>query len=165
MAELAAHDRLQPSLLERLTDNARDKSTESREERVVSVKQLRRSVLRDLGWLMNSRPLLSDEEAEQFPEVSKSVLNFGTVDVCGLTARSMRLEQLEQQLTNAIKDFEPRLIPASLNVDMTADSEAMNATALKMSIVGDLWLQPLPMKMFIHTEIDVENGNAILIEQ
>ena len=46
---LHPQDRLQPALLDRLTDDEPEKKQEPRESRVLSKKQLRQSVLRDLA--------------------------------------------------------------------------------------------------------------------
>ena len=54
MAELLQSERLQPSLLDRLTDEEPLANNESREQRVLSSRQLRLSVLRDLRWLLNT---------------------------------------------------------------------------------------------------------------
>ncbi len=49
--------RIQPSLLERLTDQDRDATREVREQRASSARALRQSVMRDLGWLLNVQVL------------------------------------------------------------------------------------------------------------
>ena len=55
MANLAdVHDRLQPALLDRLTDQAPQSRTEAEDTRVMSKSQLRQAVLRDLNWLFNA---------------------------------------------------------------------------------------------------------------
>ena len=41
MAELTQQERLQPCLLDRLTDDAPEKTQESRDQRVVSLRRLR----------------------------------------------------------------------------------------------------------------------------
>jgi type VI secretion system protein ImpF len=46
MAELTARDRLQPSLLDRLTDLEPEAKLEARERRVLSMRALRQSVQR-----------------------------------------------------------------------------------------------------------------------
>ena len=52
MAELSQQERLQPSLLDRLTDRDPERKVESRTERVLSLQQLRKSVIRsDLGMV------------------------------------------------------------------------------------------------------------------
>ncbi|HWW69922.1 MAG TPA: type VI secretion system baseplate subunit TssE, partial [Duganella sp.] len=57
MAELTSRDRLQPSLLDRLSDDDSQARLESREQRVLSMRGLRKAVLRDLGWLLNTTGL------------------------------------------------------------------------------------------------------------
>jgi type VI secretion system protein ImpF len=75
MAELAARERLQPSLLDRLTDDEPERGIEARERRVMSLRMLRDSVLRDLGWLLNTTNLLSVTDHPKLPHVAASVLN------------------------------------------------------------------------------------------
>ena len=48
MAELTPTERLQPSLLDRLTDDEPSHSQEARNRRVLSIQKLRESVLRDV---------------------------------------------------------------------------------------------------------------------
>ena len=50
-------DRLQPALLDRLTDDEPGKKQEPREARVLSKSRMRQSVLRDLAWLFNATRL------------------------------------------------------------------------------------------------------------
>ena len=52
--------RLQPSLLDRLTDDEPHKSVESNDKRVLNKSQLRQCVLRDLAWLLNTSNTESD---------------------------------------------------------------------------------------------------------
>ena len=51
MADLLPSERLQPCLLDRLTDQDPDQRKEGREQRVVSMRKYREAVLRDLGWV------------------------------------------------------------------------------------------------------------------
>ena len=55
--QLLPQDRLQPALLDRLTDDEPDKKVEPREARVLSKRRMRESVLRDLAWLFNATQL------------------------------------------------------------------------------------------------------------
>ena len=54
MADLFG-ERIQPCLLDRLTDENPEAVKESRNERVISVKRYREGVLRDLIWLLNAK--------------------------------------------------------------------------------------------------------------
>ena len=66
MAEpLTPQDRLQPALLDRLTDDEPDKKLEPREHRVLSKSRLRQAVLRDLAWLFNATRLEADVDLAQ----------------------------------------------------------------------------------------------------
>ena len=55
MADSVPKDRLQPALLDRLTDEEPDRALEPRAERLISRQHMRQSVLRDLGWLFNAK--------------------------------------------------------------------------------------------------------------
>jgi type VI secretion system protein ImpF len=83
MAELTPKERLQPSLLDRLTDNEPDKQQEAREKRVLSMRKLRESVQRDLAWLLNSGNLETVQDLDDYPLVSHSVINYGLPDLAG----------------------------------------------------------------------------------
>ena len=54
MADLKRQERLQPALLDRLLDEDPSNPAESVDKRVLSLTQLRASVLRDLAWLFNT---------------------------------------------------------------------------------------------------------------
>ena len=54
MADLTPLERLQPCLLDRLTDDEPKNSEESRTQRVVSLSRYKKGVLRDMEWLLNS---------------------------------------------------------------------------------------------------------------
>ena len=91
MAELTPKDRLQPSLLDRLTDDSPDSRVESRERRVLSPSQLRDCVRRDLAWLLNTTNLESTTSLADVPEVAASVLNFGVIDLAGKPISSLNM--------------------------------------------------------------------------
>src|SRR5258708_32270844 len=77
MAELTQQERLQPCLLDRITDDAPEKKQESRDQRVVSLRRLREGVLRDLAWLLNATNMAVLEDLTDYPYVAQSVLNYG----------------------------------------------------------------------------------------
>ena len=77
MAEARARDTLQPALLERLTDHDPTRTTEGREDRVLTRSQLRAAVLRDLTWLFNTTNLLAGDAAKKYPLVAESTVNYG----------------------------------------------------------------------------------------
>ena len=52
MADKTLTERLQPSLLDRLTDLEPEAKTESRDSRVINIRRLREIIRRDLAWLL-----------------------------------------------------------------------------------------------------------------
>jgi type VI secretion system protein ImpF len=164
MAELVAKERLQPSLLDRLTDNAPGERTESREQRVMSYRQLRQSVLRDLSWLMNTAAFEALEDLSAVPYAARSVINYGIPALSGTNFSSLDAGKLERKVKQAIVDFEPRILAASLNVEIVMAEEQMSHKSLSFKIEGDLWAQPLPVHLFIRSDLDLETGEVTVKE-
>jgi len=160
MAELTNQERLQPSLLDRLTDDSPDKSAESREQRVLSLRQLRQSVLRDLSWLLNTSAFETMVDLADFPFVARSVINYGAPLSSGTSVSSMDVVKIERKVKQAIIDFEPRILADSLTVKLVADEQKMNQHALSFTIEGELWAQPLPTHLFIRSSFDLETGEV-----
>lgn len=166
MAELTPQDRLQPSLLDRLTDDDPQSQKESRQERVLSMRQFRNAVLRDLAWLLNtSSGRLPEEELANYPYVAQSVLNYGIPDLTGLMTSSVDATHLERDIFEAIRHFEPRVMRHSTAVRMIDDYDTAGRHCLSFEIDGELWATPLPESLYLRTELDLETGQCTLEEQ
>jgi type VI secretion system protein ImpF len=162
MAELAPRERLQPSLLDRLTDDEPMLAVEARERRVMSVRSLREGVLRDLAWLLNTTNLTSVSERFRLPHVASSVLNFGLPDMSGASLAGMNTTDLERAIRQAIWDFEPRLIRSSVSVKALPTSSSI--TRITFEIEADMWAQPYPERLYIKTELDLDQAHISLAE-
>jgi len=157
MAE-SNRDRINPSLLDRLTDEAPGNAAQ-RGGMSVSLSELRRSVLRDLNWLFNTSQLMRPEELEPWPQVRNSVLNFGLPPLSGLTASGLDVVQLERTLRQAILDFEPRILPDSVLVKAELERESLDHhNVLSLHIEALLWAQPVPIELLLRTQLDLESG-------
>jgi len=161
MAELTPKERLQPSLLDRLTDDEPHTQQESREKRVLSMYKLRQSVLRDVSWLLNTDSFESVVDLTNYPEVAKSVLNYGIKDLAGRTVAGASLFEIEKGLKQAINTFEPRILPNTLSIQVLS-SEEMSQQALSFDIEASLWAQPLPLHLYLRTEINKITGDVNL---
>jgi len=164
MAELTQKERLQPSLLDRLTDNEPDQRQEPRDKRVLSPSRLRESVRRDLTWLFNTPNLATVMDLANFPAVAESVINYGLPSLSGRTTGSVDIPEMERLLRQAIWTFEPRLNKSSIRVRLVADPLLMSHNALSFSIEAELWAQPIPLRLFLKTDIDLEAGNANVVD-
>jgi type VI secretion system protein ImpF len=162
MPELSQKERLQLSLLDRLSDDEPNKLSESRDKRVITVSRLKQLVQRDLAWLLNCVAASANFDLTEYPEVAKSSFNYGIIDLSGLTAMSLSAKHIERELTKCIKNYEPRIIPRSLKIKISLAKEEMSNNTLSFEITGDLWAQPLPLQLFLKTEVDIENGTVKL---
>lgn len=159
MAELTMQERLQPSLLDRLTDNEPNNPQEAADRRVMSLSQLKASVLRDLAWLFNTSSLFDPESATQMP-AGTSVLNFGMPPLAGHTASSIDVQAVEALLAETIATYEPRILKGSLRIRAQLESGEMNHNALSFEIEGDLWAEPVPLRLLLSTALDLETGHV-----
>lgn len=160
MAELTPREHLQPWLLDRLQDDKPAEEEEPREARIWSVHKLKQSVLRDLVWLLNTGCLATTQDLRDYPQVQHAVLNYGIQDLTGTTISSVNRTTLEDTLRQAILDFEPRIIQKSLRVRVI-ETEPNNVT---FEIEGELWTIHIPERLYLKTILDLETGNAEILE-
>ena len=165
MADLRSPDeQLQPALLDRLTDEEPDKKLEPRVQRVISKRQMRQAVLRDLAWLFNCTRLDAHMDPVAFPNARRSVINFGLPALAGETATSVDIADLERGIRQAVLDFEPRILPGTLQVRALEVGQFENHNVIGIEISGQLWAQPIPIDLLVRTEIDLETGKVEIAE-
>ncbi len=156
-----ARDRLYPSLLDRLVDDDPTRTTEPRDNRANSTSRLRESVLRDLNWLFNATQ--NSQDLDDYPEVRRSVVNYGLPGVSGRPASSLDLVELARALREALIFFEPRLVPHTVRVYAAPrDESSHNVISFRME--AQLWAQPIPLEIFMRTDMDLESGQTSVVE-
>lgn len=161
MAELTPQERLQPALLDRLTDDHPETQVEPREMRVMTRTRLREAVLRDISWLLNTTQVSGEIDWQAAPLAQHSVLNYGLPALSGNTASSIDAIDLEAQVKRALIDFEPRLVASTLRVEALVDEMLMDHhNVVSFRISGNLWAQPVPFEMLLRTELDLESGQV-----
>lgn len=134
-------------------------TSESRRDRVISAAQLKDSVMRDLGWLLNTGNLASVVDLSAYERVAASVLNYGIPELAGSTVSSADLEAVAAAIRHAIETYEPRLDQVRV-VPRTAEEGGVRANTLSFVIEAELWGQPTPQHLFLHTELDLESAAA-----
>jgi type VI secretion system protein ImpF len=170
MAGLTSQERLQPSLLDRLTDSDAANSREGADAKVLNKQQLRAAVLRDLSWLFNTSRAEPDPQRghpddvaawKDVPHARNSVINFGIPSLSGITISSMHFAPLESAIRQAIIQFEPRIDPKTLAVEVNRESGFnVQHNSLRLVIRGQMWNQPVPLELLLSAEVDVETGMA-----
>ncbi len=161
MSQAKVQDRLQPALLDRLTDDDPTSTTESVEMRIINRSRMREVVLRDLAWLFNSTLLSVEGGYDAYPHVRNSVLNFGLPALSGQTASSVDPAELEGKVKRAILDHEPRILADSLQVEaLVSEVQLDHHNQISFRISGQLWAQPVPLELLLQTNIDLETGQV-----
>lgn len=157
---VGARDKMQPSLLDRLTDNAPDKAAEPVNSNLVSHSALRRHVLRDLQWLFNTVNNEAQQDLSGFAEVRRSVVNFGVAPLAGKRMSDIEWQDIQRKLSDAILHFEPRILPQGLQVRCISDTQSLDLhNVLSIEIKGRLWCVPYPLEFLFRTDVDLENGH------
>ncbi len=158
MAELAPNERLLPFLLDRITDLEPGVGQEGRDRRVISTREYREGLLRDLGWLLNAACHPPKDGLEAYPAVAKSVLNYGMPELAGATASSVGPEEIEAIVRSAIRAYEPRILPRTLEVTAVEEGDAGAPHVVRIEIRAEVWNVPMPYELYIRTEVDLETG-------
>lgn len=154
-------DRLQPVLLDRLTDTAPLSRVEAEDNRVMNKSQIREAVLRDLSWLLNSVQPLDKDIAKRFPAAADSVLNYGLPAMSGQLASKIDVSLLERAIKQAILRFEPRVMEDSLEVKALDASSVLDThNVIEFEIQGFMWAQPVPLELLLRTQVDLEAGQV-----
>lgn len=98
-------ERLLPSLIDRLAYGPDESGTGGG----LSEEALKRTVLRDLSWLLNTTCLESVQTMEEHEEARRSVVNYGVASLAGRTASEVDASEVAAAIEKAIRTFEPRL--------------------------------------------------------
>ncbi len=161
MSDKMIAERLQPSLLDRLTDESPTELKERREDRVINLRQLRDIIQRDLSWLLNTADAGQLVDENLYPNVSHSVLNYGIAHISGDYSTAQRAELIRKSILNAVQVFEPRIHPGSLDVELRLDKDN-HQSLVAFDIRADMWAQPMPIELYLRSQVDVTKGTIEL---
>ena len=71
------------------------------------------------------------------------------------------LTALETSMRQAIIDFEPRIVPATLRVEAIVTGQVLDHhNVVSVQITCQLWGQTLPLELLLRTEVDLETGTV-----
>ncbi|CAE6806493.1 type VI secretion system baseplate subunit TssE [Paraburkholderia haematera] len=154
-----ARDRLQPALLDRLTDMAPRDRTEALPAHWIDERKLRAAVLRDLSWLFNTANMQDVIDPAAHPEVLRSVVNYGVPPLAGVQMSGIDHGALERWIRDALVYFEPRLCAGSIDVHCVTDPRGANhQNRLTLEIRARLWSVPYPLEILLLSDLDLESG-------
>jgi type VI secretion system protein ImpF len=128
----------------------------------VNEAQLREQIRRDLSWLFNTTQLAAGTDLAPYPQVQRSIVNYGIVDLTGRSLASIKPAELERDVRRALLHYEPRLLPESLQISAKPGKSPFGKAALVVEIKAELHSEPLPLALHVRTEIDVETGRVTI---
>lgn len=88
----------------------------------------------------------------------------GIADLAGRAASGVDEASLARLLRRAIAEYEPRLLPDTVKVRAVVDPELHGANTLRFHIEAELWSQPLPLRLYLRADLDLEDGEARVTE-
>jgi type VI secretion system protein ImpF len=120
-----------------------------------SVAALKRSLLRDVEWLLNSRRI-AEPASDAFPEVQRSVYHYGLPDISSLSGDAEAVQRtLVRSIEDALQLFEPRLTAVRVQA---VESEETGTRQIRFAIEGLLRMEPNPELIVFDTVLDSTSG-------
>lgn len=95
--------------------------------------EFRYTLRRDIAWLLNAVQLGSDHDLSAYPQLEKSVLNYGAVSLIGRSISDESIEERGEAIREAIHNFEPRIDPRTLSVKHETVGERVNSVTYVVS--------------------------------
>lgn len=149
------------SVLDRLSEPATDEGWAS-PSWDTSVRALKRSLFRDLEWLLNTRRT-SETAPEDFSEVRRSVYHYGLPDLSSRSADSPEVRRrLRREVENVLEIFEPRLTGVRVRL-VEEDQERVQRIHLRVE--GLLRMEPEPERIAFDTVLDIASGKIDVADQ
>ena len=165
MSRISTNERLLPSLLDRLISEPTHVPQETASCGLVGIEQIRKGLIRDLAALLSAHNKGVRLDAQIHPEACRSVLNFGITPVAGKDRSS--LEEITHSIHQAILDFEPRLDPDKLSVEMIGSTRidpVEKDRCITILISGEMWAQPAPISLLLETKFNLVTGGVSFAE-
>jgi type VI secretion system protein ImpF len=158
-----AEPRYLPTLFDRLLDDAPSEKSESPDAYTPGRAQMRSILQRDLAHLLNSTNQSDLIDSNLYPAAAASTINFGVPPLAGGYLSEKRWIDIEIMIREAIRRFEPRLIPHTLVVKpMDKNQNAGRYNVLSFEISGLVQMQPYPMEFTVQSTVDLETNRIDL---
>ena len=124
---------------------------------------VRKDVVRNLEWLLNTEQLSTLSGHSFPPAVQRSVLCFGIPAYSGMVQSAFKAEDMAWTIRERIIAFESRIEAASLTVKAAGPDQKGTFNRMRFAIHGYLRADPFPIEFLVQTELDMESGSAVVI--
>jgi type VI secretion system protein ImpF len=156
MARREIERTVQPSLIDRLTDEDPRTQVEARTTYAESLRRFKIAVRRDLEWLLNSRRT-PEMPQDDLIELNKSVYVYGVPDITSQSrdSNSSRLRLL-RQIEETLAQFEPRL--TDIRISLADGDGETRRRELHFVVEATLQLDPTPEQVMFDTVLQFSSG-------
>jgi type VI secretion system protein ImpF len=156
MAKSEIERTVQPSIIDRLTDEDPRSSADPRITYAESLRSFKESVQRDLEWLLNTRrtPMPVGDE---FEELRNSLYHYGVPDITSMSRDAIESRvRLRSQVEEALTLFEPRL--SNVRISMHEVEGEATRRELRFTVDATLRLDPTPEQVTFDTVLHFSSG-------
>jgi len=145
------------SLLDRLIDATSDAYRSDANSFVAASRLTRRTIERDLSWLLNTYSIDAYVDLSAYPEVKTSVLNYGMPALSGRIATSVDPVITARNIRNAIETFEPRM--RRIRVTAIKNDEGETGSSLRFRIEAEYLAADDADPIVVDTRIALDSGD------
>ena len=156
MAKREIERTVQPSLIDRLTDEDPRTPADAPTTYAESLRRFKSGVQRDLEWLLNTRRT-ADTPPEDLTEVTNSLYLYGVPDITSMSRDSLAArKRLLRHIEETLAQFEPRLTDVRISL-LDLDGEHRRRE-LRFVVEATLQLDPTPEQVMFDTVLEFSSG-------
>lgn len=151
MPRIDKNKKIRPSILDRLIDHNPSKADTIDRDQYLQIRELRKSVRRDLVNLLNTRIRIVKPD-DDYRELRVSLLNYGLPDLATVNiSDDKRRKAFIEQLESLLIEYEPRFKSVSVNYLENADD--LDRT-LRFRIDATLYADPAPEVVIFDSSLE-----------
>ncbi len=150
-------ENIQGSILDRLIDDEPDVSTEPLHSRGVSMREVEKSLLRDLENLLNTRRNIMEPPAA-YSELNRSLYTYGLRDYTAENPNNpMVIQDLRREIAQSVALFEPRLRNVVVQIDAGRERRE-----LLFRISGTMVVESFAEPVAFDIQLDPNRGEYLI---
>jgi len=154
----------QPSLLDRLYDSDPGNQNRASARRGMWSVRMNAILRRDIAWLLSTIRLDEVTSLSSHANCKSSVINYGIRDLSGVSEQNLHASEIRQTIRRALIDFEPRLDPVTLDVEVIDHKEGDDKGLALLRISGHWRNRLFNDAILLEAMIEMQTGNIAMLD-
>jgi type VI secretion system protein ImpF len=125
----------------------------------ISESRLRSELSRDLGILLNTVNLESSFDFGPHEDARRSIVNYGLPDIAHRTIDESGVDDIDEEIRDALLLYEPRLVRDSLHVERDM-SVGAHELAVRFTVRADMVADPVNVPVEFFAEVQAGSGKV-----